>query len=711
MKKLLTAIALLMVIVVAACESPERVYDMSPTPGSQAVPSRELSASPRTPAAGQRPILSRISTIDGRVDRGWLDDFATSPADELWVIVQPEHQPLANDDDMPRAGSLVVPNATGFAALPLESTAVTANITGLFAGVDVHQSFVNPYAEKIEAVYAFPIPQDASVTGFVMTAGTRTIRAVVREREDAEKMYYAARAAGKNAALLTQERPNIFTQRVANIEPGKSIDIDISYFHAVTLADGWCEWVFPMTIAPRFTPPSAGYGKSIGRRNSVQPTGLPPITTADPSALHRVSIDLAINAGATIEELGSPTHAIARTQDALGRWRVSLNADAAPDRDFILRYRVAGSVPQAGVALADGGPGNDGGYFALTLYPPLNPAEASTRPLEMIFLLDRSGSMKGSPFDQAVAAIDYALGQLSPADTFQIVSFSNDVTRFASAPVSASREMITQGRKHLHDLVANGGTMAMQGIDSAFAQRSDRQRTRVVVLLSDGQVSNESEIIGRVHDTAGDACVFSFGIGDAPNRFLMDRIARMGGGAAAYIGNGMDAVEPMRLFLERVSTPVLTDLRIDYGSLAVRDVVPDRLPDLWLGRPITVVGRTRDGIGTIRPGVVTVSGRVNGVARRIEIPIDPSYASGSDSLPNVWARRKIMHLADEATYRSPGSRQREIQRLALDFGLASPFTAFVAVDAMSRTSGGHGTTVVQPQAIPHGTRYETSADR
>ena len=690
MKRLLTAIALtvLTLLLVAGCT------------GSSASERAKINNSMGQPAGSRSPASPQGS--GGHAS--WIDEVSSATTDELWVIVEPDKSAPGADASVPGSGTLAAARGSGFDPLPLASTAVNASISGLYAGVDVHQSFVNPYAEKIEAVYAFPLPQDAAVTGFIMTAGERTIRAVIRERHEAEKIYYAARGAGQNAALLTQERPNIFTQRVANIEPGKSIDIDISYFHAVEQVDGWCEWVFPMTIADRFTPP--GKSKSWGPAN---PTAGATYVTADNTSLHRVSIDLSINAGVTIEELRSTTHTISTREESPGKYRVALDSSAVPDRDFVVRYRVGASETRAGVALANSNAGGAGGYFALTIYPPMT-AGGPVQPREMIFLLDRSGSMKGESFRQATAALDYALSQLTPADTFQVISFSNDVTKFADAPVPATREMVSQGRAHVNGLVADGGTMAMLGVEAAFTQRTGVEHKRIIVLLSDGQVSNEAELIGRVHD-ADDACVFSFGIGSAPNRFLMDRMARMGGGAAAYISNGDDAVEPMRLFLDRVSTPVLTNVKVDYGPLRVDDIVPDAIPDLWLGRPITIVGRTRDGIAAIKPGTVRITGESGGVAHTIEVPVEPQFAAGGESLPYVWARRRIMQLADEATYSPPGQYERDIQRLALDFGLASPFTAFVAVDAMSRTSGGHGTTVVQPQAIPHGTRYETSADR
>jgi Ca-activated chloride channel homolog len=637
--------------------------------------------------------------------RTWVRDFIDAPADELWVIAPPRSRSIAADDETPRSGTMLTQTSSGLVALPLEMTTVEARITSIFASVDVQQEFRNPYAEKIEAVYAFPLPQDASVTGFVMTIGERTIRAVVREREEAEALYYEARKAGKNAALLTQERPNIFTQKVANIEPGMNIDINITYFHTVNLADGWYEWVYPMAIGPRFTPPNAA-------TPSMSPTLQPMqyLTAAD-SAMPQVAINLTIDAGAEVHDLESPSHTISTTEQSPGKWLVNLSdSSVAADRDFRVRYRVGGDNPQGSLALADARPGTSDGYFALTLNPPLQASTMRTRALEVTFILDRSGSMNGTPFKQALAAIEYALGQLSPADSFQIVSFSNDVSRFAAAPVSASRESIRDGRSYLRSLKADGGTMVIHGFDSAFAPSTDPERMRIVVLLSDGLVSNEAEIIGRVHARADDVCVFSFGIGDAPNRFLMNRIARMGDGAATYIGVNDDPVEPMRLFLERVSTPALTDVRIDYGTLAIRDVVPERIPDLWLGRPITIIGRTATDTSSIDPGTITITGLVNGTPTQIEIPIGLGLADANDTLPYIWARRKIMQLVDEATYLSPDPRQREIRKLALNYGLASPFTAFVAIDALSQTSGTSGTTIIQPLPMPNGMRYETSVE-
>ncbi len=349
-------------------------------------------------------------------------------ADEVWVIARSETV-VVRDEDMPRCGAMMVklPQKKEKVPLPLKHTDVKGRISGYIATVNVVQQFHNPYDEKIEAVYVFPLPQNAAINEFVMIIGERKIRGIIRERAEAERIYQEARRQGYTASLLTQERPNIFTQKVANIEPGKDIDVHIKYFNTLAYVDGWYEFVFPMVVGPRFNPPgftdgvgAVGRGKSgiSGQKTEVQ------YLAPNERSGHDISLLVDVDAGVKIEKLLCPSHVTKKTSDAPGRATVKLSSrDSIPNKDFVLRYKVAGrQLKSAFVTHQD----KRGGYFSLMLYPPASLSDVERSPMEMIFVLDCSGSMSGKPIAKAKDAITRALKKLEPDDTFQVIRFSNN---------------------------------------------------------------------------------------------------------------------------------------------------------------------------------------------------------------------------------------------------------------------------------------------
>lgn len=639
---------------------------------------------------------------------------SSPPDEELWVIGRSKTkvEPTLGPQETPGAGALYCTRDAGPVELPLESTDVRARVLGFIASVEVTQCFANPYDGKIEALYVFPLPEDAGVTGFVMTIGQRRIRAVIREREDAEALYLRARAAGKVASLFTQERPNVFTQKVANIEPGRRIEVDITYFHACRFEDGWVSWVFPMVVGPRFNPPgsAAGIGavSRAGAGTSGQPVDVAYLRPREAS-VHRVGVDVTIDAGFPIAEVRSPTHEVAAAVDDGGRARVALAAPASrrqDDRDFVLRWRTDGAGFR-GALLAETD-GRDGGHFSFVVFPPAD-AGPGREPLDLVFVLDASGSMEGEPLRALKRAVGTALDDLGPDDTFQIVRFSEDAEVFGRRPLPATEQNLAEARRFLDGLGAGGGTMMLRGLDVALDLEADEGRTRYLVFLTDGFIGNEDEVLGRLARRLGNARVFSFGIGSAPNRHLLEGMARLGRGAAAYVLAPDHAAETMRRWLERVRAPAVADLAIDWGGLPVEDVLPAALPDLRKGRPLVVSGRYRSR-GGAGPATVRVRGRRGRQPLEIAIPVDFGRAQGPGDLARVWARGRIGGLEDAALSGTLPTAEcdRLVKNLALDYGLASRLTAFVAVDAQSRTEGSEGTTVPVAVPVPAGTKYGTT---
>jgi len=652
----------------------------------------------------------------GRVDPGAaalpLDDLGYSPDEELWIIERPRVVREPDEKDRPGTGSLLArrPGASQPVPVPLEHTEVTAAISGYIATVSVQQRFINPFSEKIEAIYVFPLPHNAAVTEFLMTIGERKIRGIIREREEAERIYYAARQQGYVAALMTQERPNIFTQSVANIEPGKRIDVDIHYFHTLAFVKNEYEFVFPMVVGPRFNPPGSSDGVGAAPRGVPGSTGQPTeVAYLGPNerSNHDIRLTVAIDAGVPIESVTCPSHAVEVERESPERASVRLSAnDRIPDRDFVLRYRVAGKRMAGGfLAHRD----HRGGFFTLMLYPPERLEGIARRPMEMIFLMDCSGSMQGQPLEKAKAAASRALKRLGPEDGFQIIRFSDRATRLHANLIPATPANVRRGLRDLERLKSGGGTMMTEGIRAALRTRHRPGRLRVVTLMTDGYIGNEAEVLRVTRSHLGAARVFSFGVGSSVNRFLMEAMARLGRGAVAYVGLDESSGRAVDRFYERVRHPVLTDVSVDWGSLGVTDVHPRRIPDLFVGRPVIVTGRFQGDV----PAFVEVRGRAEGEIIRTRIPIRPAVpGEGHPGLPYVWARKKIAELDDAAIVAGDDAEfAGSIKQLALEYGLLSAHTAFVAVDSLTRTAGDHGVSVPVPVPVPQGVRYETTVGR
>jgi Ca-activated chloride channel family protein len=641
-------------------------------------------------------------------ERGPVVAALGAPADELWIIERPEAPAVtAGEEEGPGSGALiaVLPSETKEVPVPLKHTDVRASISGYIATVEVNQQFHNPYDEKIEARYVFPLPQNAAVNEFLMTVGDRTIRGIIRERAEAERIYAEARAQGYVASLLTQERPNIFTQSVANIEPGKEIDIDIRYFNTLAYADGWYEFVFPMVVGPRYNPAGTTQGVgAVGRGAagvSGQATEVQYLRPGERSG-HDISLGVDLDAGVAIEDVVSVNHAVTTTRDGGGRATVRLSPlDAVPNKDFVLRYKVAGGRIKSSLLVQRD---KDTGYFTLMLFPPDDLGRVQRSPMEMVFVLDCSGSMSGAPIAKAKDAVKRALRRLGPDDTFQVIRFSNNASQLGPAPVPATPQNVRKALDYVDSLQGSGGTEMIEGIKAALDFPHDPRRFRIVSFMTDGYIGNEADILKAVHDRLGDARIFSFGVGSSVNRYLLDRMAWLGRGAVAYVSLDESGGRAVDLFYDRISHPAMTDIRIDWGGMQVQDVYPARVPDLFVGRPVILTGRfTGEGGGTVR-----VRGLVAGKEQEIAVPVEPATASENKGIAAVWARRKIADLADRATYDSDPELPDLIKQVALEHGLMSAYTAFVAVDSLTRTEGDHGTTVVVPVPVPEGVRYETT---
>ncbi|MCH8333033.1 VWA domain-containing protein [Candidatus Sumerlaeota bacterium] len=626
-------------------------------------------------------------------------------------------------DVQPRGGELRIagPDGLTLGVCPLKHTEVQADIDGFIGRVRVRQTFQNPLEEKIEAVYVFPLPADAAVDEMVMIVGERRIVARIRPRDEARRIYEAARARGHVAGLLDQERPNIFTQSVTNIEPGATVIIEISYVETLQYEDGVFQFVFPMVVGPRYMPghPSGRLGSGWSPDTTRVPDASrisPPVAPPGTRAGHDIRLSVEINAGMEILDLESELHDVIVHRPWRGRALVELKRkDEIPNKDFILRYRTA----TAGIGdaiLSHSGP--RGTFVTLFLQPPrrVRPEDAVAK--EMIFVIDRSGSMSGYPIEKAKATMRLAIEQMNPNDTFNLLSFSGGTGRCFPRPVANTRENREIALRYLADLHGSGGTEMMKAIREALGGEHDPRRVRIVCFMTDGYIGNDLEIIGAVRKHAGTTRVFSFGIGNSVNRFLLDGMAHAGRGEVEYVTLESHSKGAATRFHERIHSPVLTDIEIDWGSLPVTGVYPSRFPDLFSNKPLLIHARLS---GAASGSIVLRGNTAAGpFERTIEVNVSGDSNQGfgtgeeperSGVLGSLWARAKIKDLTmrDYAALQSgnfPEEIEQEITRLGVDFSLMTRFTSFIAVEEMRITVGGEPTMIAVPVEMPDGVSYE-----
>jgi Ca-activated chloride channel family protein len=541
-----------------------------------------------------------------------------------------------------------------------------------------------------------------------MIIGERKIRGILREKEEAEAIYREARSQGYTASLLVQHRPNVFEQKVANIEPRTAIDVDIKYFHTLAYNDGWYSFVFPTVVGPRYNPPGhTDPIKAVPREDTTEESAGAAVRYLRPGerSAHDISINVRIDAGVSIEELRS-SHKINASRDTAELATVSLaNQTTMPNKDFVLDFQVAGSTIKSNL-MTYFDPESQQGYFTLMMYPPAMAGSLARQSMEMVFVLDCSGSMNGRPLEQAKNAVTAALDHLNEGDTFQIIRFSDNASQFGAQPVSATAENLAAARQYLARLNGGGGTAMIEGIRAALNFPHDPTRLRFVSFMTDGFIGNEVDIIEAVHNDIGASRIFSFGVGTSVNRYLMERMAKEGRGAVAYLAPQDSASVIMNDFFNRISHPALTDVEIEWGGMAVTDVYPSTLPDMFVGRPVVVTGKYLGAVNDI-----AVSGSAAGETRIFGIAggeSDPANVY----VPKIWARLRIADLSDRQAWQEDPYQeiQAAIKSTALEHQLMSDYTSFVAVDTSHQTEGVHGTTVYQAVPVPEGVRYETTVE-
>lgn len=642
-----------------------------------------------------------LATVVGTVATLTLAQLPQSAQKSL--LSQRQNNPTENEAN--DTGGLYVLSAEGEKqAFPLKHTEVKAAIAGNLSRVEVTQTFQNPFNEPLEAVYVFPLPDEAAVDDMEIKIGDRIIKGDIKPREEAQRIYEEALQQGQTAGLLEQERPNIFTQSLANIRPGEQIDVTIRYTDSLKFEGGNYEFVFPMVVGPRYIPGNAidGGGVDTDRvpdASRINPPVLPPGTRSG----HDIGVTVEINAGIPVSDVRSPSHQILTSQAGETVSIQLAEQDTIPNKDLILRYKVSGDNTRATVLTQSD---DRGGHFAIYLIPAVNYQQNEIVPKDVVFLMDTSGSQSGDPLAKSKELMRRFINGLNPNDTFTIIDFANTATALSPQPLANTSQNRRLALDYVDKLDANGGTELLNGIQTVLNFPSaERGRLRSIVLLTDGYIGNENEIIAEVQrELKSGNRLYSFGVGSSVNRYLLDRLAEVGRGTSQVVRQDEPTAEVADRFFRQINNPVLTNIEVEWeGSGAPAEVYPSIAPDLFAEQPLVIFGRKSDRArGQLRVKGITASGE-----RYQELFRMTFEDSGNPAIAQLWGRQRIKDLMGQMYGGETKSGVDAVTNTALNYRLLSPYTAFIAVSEEVRVNPDGTTRRVQvPVELPEGVSYE-----
>ncbi len=623
---------------------------------------------------------------------GWTNVSRASPLDDV------------------RAGSLLLRTRGGLLQSAVRvDTQVEAQVNGMIARVTVRQQFRNDSSEWMDAVYVFPLSEKAAVDRLQMQVAGRVIVGEIREREAARKVFERAREQGRQASLVEQERPNLFTSSLANVPPGEAVTVEIGYLESLDYASEQWRLRIPLTITPRYDPagsPGAAPGDAgvgvAGAAVSDADRMSPPINPGGPDS-QRASIRVSLDAGFRLATLRSLHHAV-QVSDAGRRYAAQLVEEFVPaDRDFELVWSAdLGST--AGAAVFTEQVGADT-YALLMLVPPHERTARSPAPREVIFIIDTSGSMQGPSIVQAKASLAMALDRLQPDDRFNVIQFNSFTETLFPEPVQASAANREAALDYVAALEANHGTEMLQALGAALAMRSSSDHLRQIVFITDGAVGNEEELLTLIRRDLGRARLFTVGIGAAPNGHFMRGAAAMGRGTFTFIGSERDVQERMGELFERIESPALTDVELRWPEGISADMALAAVPDVYYGEPVVLSARISGRI----QGLLSLTGRSDSGYWLRQIPL--SIATPHAGVASLWARSRIDDLLDERRAgANPEIIRRDVLALALAHRLVSPYTSLVVVDRTPvRPTGAPSASTAVPHVAPAGSAWSGAA--
>jgi Ca-activated chloride channel family protein len=585
---------------------------------------------------------------------------------------------------------------------PVLKTRVDIKVTGIVARTKLTQTFKNAGENWVDALYVFPLPENAAVDHLLMTVGERKIEGKIKEKSEAKQIYLQAKAQGKKASLVAQQRPNMFSNSIANIGPGETIEVTIEYQQTLNFDRQQYSLRFPMTITPRYFP-----------SDTVPETQIPPELPHSNYNQPNTELRVSLHAGFEVKDIKSEFHPITVKRLTDGSHHIQISKGSVTNQDFVLNWRPElGAAPQSAHYTQQV---NGDEYGLIMLLPPINTEQVTqTQPREMILVLDTSGSMEGDAIKQAKKALFMAVEQLQETDNFNIIEFNSYAQNLWKSPKPANTNNKQDAKHFVNSLSANGGTEMKSALKLAFSQPRihDSSTLRQIVFITDGSVGNEESLMQLITDKLENTRLFTVGIGSAPNSYFMSEAAKIGKGTFTYIGSVAQVQEKMLALLTKLRHPALTDIELQLNSSSLQsnrhlEFYPNVISDLYKDEPLVLSYRLTDGI--IEAGHSSGSGSSLGTSSYIdsgndlskinlraqyqqkawENSLELNAQTRQSGLNVLWAREKISQLTRDKRRASmrPSSSvaeqneyQSQITETALAHHLVSQYTSLVAVD-------------------------------
>ena len=576
--------------------------------------------------------------------------------------------------------------------LPLKATSADVNIAGVIADVTVKQMYVNSGKSVIEAIYIFPASTRAAVYSMKMKVGDRLITAKIQEKQKARADYEKAKSEGKSASLLEQQRPNVFQMNVGNIMPGDTISLEMCYTELLIPQEGVYEFVYPTVVGPRYS------NKSEATASANDKWVANPYTHEGEKPAYTFNIGINLSTGMPIKDVRCPSHEMTINYESPANANLKLKNTQAfeGNRDVVIQYRLADNKIESGLLLYKG-ENNGENFFLAMVQPPPKPTAEQIPPREYVFIMDVSGSMNGYPIETSKKLLKNLIKGIRPSDKFNVLLFAGCANMFMPQSVFATDENLQKALKMIDEQQGSGGTELITALKKAVSIEKQHGFSRTFVIATDGYVDVEKESFQLIRDNLNKANFFAFGIGSSVNRFLIEGIANAGMGESFVVSKQEDADAKADKFRSYISSPVLTDIKVDYNGFDVYNIEPANVPDVLAERPVILFGKWKGSPG----GSITIKGKSGNEDFSYTLDVSKAEAKTSNrAIKYLWARQKIRMLDDFNNAGNDPKLTEEITGLGLKYNLLTNYTSFIAIDSVVRNKGGKQVTVKQALPLP-----------
>ena len=651
------------------------------------------------------PILAGLIVLkNGLVGFTLIILLALSLTGPLRAEYSPK-QPSINLDDV-ESGQLLMRSGNELSSAILLSTDIKIAVAGSSSRTIVSQRFINTGKTWAEGVYVFPIGKDAAVDTLKLRIGERFIEGIIKEKLEARVIYEEAKAEGKKASLIEQQKPNLFTNKIANIGPGEVVVVQIEFQSKLLPKDGSWELRVPLVSAPRFDLPTieenikfGNAGFSNAKINSDYNENIDVKVLEEEELFNPVEISIDLNTGFELNSLKSAFHKVDIEKLTNGHHRINLPGPISSDRDFVLRWTAKDKDTQTSLFKETKG---EYDHLLLTLNPPLTNKNNHSPKREIIFIQDISGSMSGEPIKQSKIGLEMAIKRLKPNDKFNIVLFNDRYSSYARTPVLATAKERDKAIRYVRRLSAENGTDMYPALSFSLNNfRSNKSVLKQLIFLTDGAVTEETKLFSLINSKLKTSRLFTIGIGSAPNSFFMTRAAEIGRGSHIHIGDMSEISVRMEELFNKIENPAITDLELILPKGFKAEVYPNPLPDLYVGDPLSIAIRGKNA-----SGMAQITGNIGNQKWVAKIPLD--QGAKQIGIAKLWAREKISNLERNRVSLNPNENQkahmdRKLLQTALNYGLVSRLSSMVAVDITpSRPVGVELGSTKLKAAIPDG---------